>query len=689
MTDNGNGHETKDLDLDAIRRSVQALPQSLYEQPRNSFVLHLASAADDIMPWGKSVAFRDKQLRQFWPTEPTLAGAVTSVAATRAAYSFTLDGPPRTVKAAMDMLQNADFGKGLVSLLLKTGIDILSQDNGAFTEVIREADRPDSAVLGLAHLDAGQCVRTGIPEVPVLYTDPRTGIEHKLKWYQVVTWEEMPSPIAVMNNVQYSAVTRVLRAAQILRDIAIYRNEKVAGRRSKAIHFVGGAKRTEIEDARKRVGEESDNEGFVRYMEPIIIASLDPNTPVSVATLDLASLPDGFDMDKEMQWYITQLALGFGGDYLDLAPLPGKGLGSAKESETMSRKSRGKGPAIWMKLVAHKFNYHGILPSTVEWRFDDDDLAVDKEKAEISKLEAEARKIDIESGVLTPQVARQMMADEGKLDEGYLTMLGEQDVTENETLTDTQQIDHEEEVNASGQPQAQPIVSNSASQEGALAKFFQSGAKAIKSLFRDTGQARYTKATNAYERRLLAIVKAWISNVVDDADSIDETDEYTNTMAGALLALGETELTNAYILGLQSGELSLADQDRLREMIDTNARYVTESFIADAKQMARRYVNGEEVNLEALLPRISLYAGPYWAAIWNGTGARVTSVQAQTGVPIQVERILDANAKHCLTCPPKAGVYDSWASMLQACGGVPGDGSDECVGRCRCSLRVL
>ena len=476
MTDNGSDPLTKDLDLDAIRRSVQTTPQSLYEQPRNSFVLQLASAADEIMPWGRNVIFRDRQLRQFWPTEPTLAGAVTSTAATRAAYSFTLDGPPRTVNAAMDMLQNADFGKGLVSLLLKTGIDLLSQDNGAFTEIIREANRPDSAVVGLAHLDAGQCIRTGDPKIPVLYTDPRTGIEHKLKWYQVITWEEMPSPIAVMNNVQYSAVTRVLRAAQILRDIAVYRNEKVAGRRSKAIHFVGGAKRTEIEDARKRLGEEADNQGFVRYIEPIIIAGLDPNSPVSVATLDLASLPDGFDMDKEMQWYITQLALGFGGDYLDLAPLPGKGLGSAKESDTLSRKSRGKGPAIWMKLVAHKFNYCGVLPSTVEWRFDDDDLTVDKEKAEIAKTEAETRKIDIESGVLTPQVARQIMSDEGKLDEGYLTMLGEADATANQTVTDVEQIGHEEEINAAAvKPQTtpQPANRNGAPAEGALAKFFR------------------------------------------------------------------------------------------------------------------------------------------------------------------------------------------------------------------------
>lgn len=687
MSDNGNAPDVKELETDAIRRSVQTLPQSLYEQPRNSFVLQLASAADEIMPWGRNVIFRDRQLRQFWMTEPTLAGAVTSTAATRAAYSFTLDGPPRTVKAAMDMLQAADFGKGLVSLLIKTGIDVLTQDNGAFTEIIREANRPDAAVVGLAHLDAGQCVRTGIPEVPVLYTDPRTGIEHKLAWYQVITWEEMPSPIAVMNNVQYSAVTRVLRAAQILRDIAIYRNEKVAGRRAKAIHFVGGAKRSEIEDARKRLGEEADNEGFVRYIEPIIIASLDPNTPVSVATLDIASLPDGWDMDKEMQWYITQLALGFGGDYLDLAPLPGKSLGSAKESDTLSRKSRGKGPAIWMKLVAHKFNYCGILPSTVEWRFDDDDLAVDKEKAEIAKLEAETRAIDIKSGVLTAAVARQIMADEGKLDEEYLTMFGEEDATENETLTDVQQIDHEEEINA--QPEETPLPAESALQEGALAKFFRKGKEKVKSLFRDTGQARYTKATNAYERKLLAILNGWIADIIDDADSIDEVDEYTERMAGAILSLAESELRNAYVLGLQSSELSLSDESRLREAIDTNRRYVLESFIPDAKQLAQQFINGEDVSLEPLAARLSMYAGPYWATIWNGMGARVTGAQAQTGVPTQVERILDPNAQHCLTCPPKAGVYESWAAMLAACGGVPGDGSDDCLGRCRCYIRTL
>src|SRR3990167_1242211 len=464
---NGSDMLEKDLPLEAIRRSIQAVP-GVYDSPgAGDFTLFIASAADAIQPWGRNWQLRDRELRAFWPTEPVLAGTVTSTAMARASYSFKLDGPPRTVSRVMDMIQNADRGQGIVSLMIKTNHDLLTEDNGAFWEVVRAADGPDAPVIGLEHLDAAHCVRTGNPEFPVVFTDPRNGKLHRLAWYQVVTWAERPSPITLYNGMQYSALTCILRASQLMRDTLINRHERAAGRYTRAIHFVGGVASSKIDDIEKREQERSDNLGLARHMQPLIIASLDPSKPVTTATLDMAALPEGFDLDKEVRWYIAELALAFGGDYQDLAPLPGGNLGTSAQSEVLNRKSRGKGPAVWMKTVLHKMNFHGLLPRSVTWEFDERDIASEQEDSDLLKTRAEADEIRINSGVLTPLIVRQQMVDAGDLKPEYLALLGEEDVTPDTTLTDESGQDAADGV------EAQPVTEMVAPLGGAAAKFFR------------------------------------------------------------------------------------------------------------------------------------------------------------------------------------------------------------------------
>ena len=47
------------------------------------------------------------------------------------------------------------FGNGWNSLMRKVAADLLSTDNGAFIEVLRDGPSPDSPFIGLAHLDHG------------------------------------------------------------------------------------------------------------------------------------------------------------------------------------------------------------------------------------------------------------------------------------------------------------------------------------------------------------------------------------------------------------------------------------------------------------------------------------------------------------------------------------------------------
>jgi len=80
---------------------------------------------------------------------------------------------------------------------------------------------------------------------------------------------------------------------------------------------------------------------------------------------------------------------------------------------------------------------------------------------------------------------------------------------------------------------------------------------------------------------------------------------------------------------------------------------------------------------DGFINRIGQYAGHFWNAIQEGLGS-IFNQQDMT-----VTRNLDEAADHCATCPDKAGDYKSWDAMVNAVG-VPGDGSDDCLGNCRC-----
>ena len=399
---------------EALRESVQVAPDAA---TLGGFVFtwNIATVADAITPWGRSVMARDRQLRDFWPTEPFLAGAIANVSYRNAAFDWEIRGPSANVEQIIsDMLKSAIAGDsfGWTNFVQKFSEDLYTTDNGAFVELIRDPGtdansrfkNENAPVLGIAHMDSNQCVRTGDPQTPVIYTY-RKGRDHKLQWYQVIPFSDYPSAIEKMNGVGYCAVTRALRLAQIMRSIFIFKDEKISGRHYKALHMVSGVSRQDIADILKRGKEDADNSGQIRYMDPAILASLDPEKPVSTATIDLANLPDGFDFDAEMKWYISGLALCFGVDYQEFAPLPGGGIGSSNQSMILQRKSSGKGPAMFMK-IAEAFANYGVLPRGYEQVFEDRDEQKELDKQTLRKLFQEEMALGIRNGVIPPERAR-------------------------------------------------------------------------------------------------------------------------------------------------------------------------------------------------------------------------------------------------------------------------------------------
>ena len=413
---------------ETLSESVQVQPEPIGGLPFQggliqAFTLAMASVADSVVPWGRNPRLRDRQLREFWPTESFLAGAVANVSFRNAAFDWEIVSPSDSIETAVtEMLRGAIAGDtyGWVPFIEKISQDLYTQDNGAFIELIRDPSMDANSkfqgamapVIGIAHLDSNMCYRTGNAEFPVIYRD-RYENEHKLAWYQVIPISDYPTSIERLNGIGYCAVTRALRLAQIMKSISLYKDEKISGRHFKTIYLVGGVSRTEIDDAKKRGHEEADNKGQARYMDPIILASLDPEKPVSVANLDFASLPDGFDFNQEMQWYISGLALDFGVDYQEFAPLPGGAIGSSAQSLILHRKSSGKGPATFMRTLTEAFKNYGVLPRNAEMIFNDKNEQDELDKATLRKMFQEEMAMALRDGFIDSDSARKLGISRG------------------------------------------------------------------------------------------------------------------------------------------------------------------------------------------------------------------------------------------------------------------------------------
>lgn len=405
-----------------------------------NLIISVATAADTIVAWGSEPRLRDQQLRQFWPTEPFFASALFTTIAQYVAFGWSLAGPPRTVRLSQEVLNNVQGGQGWEALMTPWLIDYFTQDNGAFMEIVRlDNNDPGSPVITLNHLDAFRCLRTGIAETPVIYID-LFGNHHLLKWFQVLAMTEMPAPQEEARGIQYCALTRLLRTAQIERDQAIVQQEKAAGRFTRQIHIVSGVSTRLIEDAVAQKQSAADAAGQIRFIQPLVMGSTDPTARISKETIDLASIPDNWDPNKALDRYVLAMSLAFGIDFQSLAPLPGGGLGSASQSKVLNMKSRGKGPGLFMQKIKRTFNMHGILPRTVTFEFGEQDIAEQMEKTALRKERALEREIRIRSGEITTEVARQMALDDGDLDERYIRMMRETNATDEVIVPSTETV---------------------------------------------------------------------------------------------------------------------------------------------------------------------------------------------------------------------------------------------------------
>jgi hypothetical protein len=379
----------------------------------------LAGGTNIVSPWWSKR--RDMELRKFWKSVDMLAGAVYALEAKMATIPFHIEPKDYTVRAYQAMAERfeymlvnaSEWGRGWSAFYGKWTQDLLTQDNGAFGEIIGEGD-PEGPIIGMPHalcsLDSIRCDRTSNPEYPVVYT-ALDGKRYKLHYTRVAFSSLQPSPVAEMHDVGLCAVSKCLNISQNLLDILIYNQEKLGSRPTRNLLVTqGGLDPENVKQAFELANEAQDNAMLSRYSKTVVIG--DSSLPEAKLEMhDLASLPDGFSYEVSLQMGMAAIALAFGVDARELWPMTSTGSTRA-DALIQHLKAQTKGIGHLLAL-AEQAIFTKILPEALTAEFDYTDDAQDRQQAEIKKIRSERHQVDLQVEAIDERTVReQMLSDE-------------------------------------------------------------------------------------------------------------------------------------------------------------------------------------------------------------------------------------------------------------------------------------
>lgn len=339
------------------------------------------------------------------------------------------------------------LGRDWVGLMQRLTRDYVTYDNGGFMQIVRASAGYGSRVLGYLYLPGGRCVRTGDPDIPVVYMD-ELGYMHELKAHQVVAFSDMPEDD--LFGVGLSATSRAYDAIYEHLSVRQFFKEKATGRRPLALDFLSGISQDAVDETIAGAQADAAAKGYQAYMGAALTANSNP-VPLTHVRIPLAELPAGFDQVLHTELTQIEFSDAIGIDPVELNPrlIGNRSLGAGSQAEVLDDKQSSKGLVSFRQQILAFFNdterWHA-LPNSVTFAFSEKDLKDQAALAGIKQTRAATRASMITSGEITPDQARQLAVDDGDLPESFLQV----DTTPEETLTDEDKATDDPQVDPSG-----------------------------------------------------------------------------------------------------------------------------------------------------------------------------------------------------------------------------------------------
>ena len=378
---------------------------------------------------------RDLYLRRSWQECDAFAGAMYAISSKLAAVPFRIEPRDPQIKShwkqaekyEIALYEGADFGKGWVRSIPKSLLDLWSTDNGFHWEIIGAGNKNGpikGPAVGIASLDSGQCTRTGNPEYPVIY-QRHDGKRYRLHHTRVASFSQLPSPVESMHDVGFCWFSRCLATSQGVIDILRYKMEKLGSRPWRGIIYGSGVPDDVLLEAVQVASEQADNVGLARFARIPIVTNPSASGDVTLNLLDLASLPDGFDYERDLTLAMYTIALtgGFPPRWLWPATVSGATKADALYQHIAgSTSGAGQTLGVLQTLLggSERGKYHSVgkfLPSHLRMVFDFQDDELDRMRAEIKEIRSERHERDVADGIITIRIAREQMLSDSDITE--------------------------------------------------------------------------------------------------------------------------------------------------------------------------------------------------------------------------------------------------------------------------------
>jgi hypothetical protein len=384
----------------------------------------------------------DAILRATLDLEDMWAAAINQATTKLAVRGFEIsdsDDSALKTRRAQDLVMNFDGPAEYRAGVSKLAQDFLLTRNGCFMEVERVAKAANSKPRALWHLDSLRCRRTGNPEYPVVYCDT-IGQWHPMRQDQVIYFADMPSASVLLYGVGRPAAERAFKTIVKLAAVETYFREKITGARALKLVFISGVSRKQLTDVQESSDEAMARRGQLAYKGAVMVPTNDDRA-ISIAEVDLAGVPDGFDVNEERKDAYLRYANAIGIPVQDIQPLSGQGLGTGTQTLVLDEAASGRGIEYFTKALEDRINWL-LMPKTTTFVFKTTDYRDQKAKIEVD--EATAKLILSLTGkaaqgeqsvppIITPEQALNMLVDAGVVPKEFLP----KDITPEGTVTDS------------------------------------------------------------------------------------------------------------------------------------------------------------------------------------------------------------------------------------------------------------
>jgi hypothetical protein len=348
--------------------------------------------------------------------------------------------------------------------------------------------------------------------------------------------------------------------------ISRYRYEKASGSFERAIGYGTGMTQVQLRGLLQQASMEDENSGFVRFGKIPFFVS--PRKEVNLEILDLASIPDGFDLMNETEVYVYTLALAFGVDAREFWTATQTGATKA-DASIQNMKSRGKGLADMITTLEDAINKH-LMPADVIFEFDFVDDEHDAETAKSNQVKvAYLTEIKREGGLSEAQY-QAMLIHEGILPEEVL-----EDADEMAILPEEENPDEFE--------QPENVIPFGANPDETVPE-----------------QTIAQKTLVAYKRELRSIMRGVIDNQIPVPSAVQTTD-----------SLVRRQLPMAAYEGIEKGGLRRGDLTQDELIAIQNVIFNEQDYVIGLVEFAKSQSGKEQPSYSAVFNRVDMWASRY------------------------------------------------------------------------------